>query len=137
MKKLGEIKNKLYKKAKQNKGEKALEAAFKLIPLRNFQPFTAKEVNNIDAGATGGYILYSYNKQKLYVGRSDKADLKDRLMQHIQNKEEDYCLFNYRLCKEPSEAYKLECAIYHSIPTEILLNKEHPSSVGAHTFPFC
>ena len=89
------------------------------------------------SGATGGYVLYSYNKQKLYVGRSDKADLKDRLIQHLQNKEEDYCLFNYRLCKDPTEAYKLECALYHVIPEDILLNKEHPSSLTPHKCPFC
>jgi len=135
--KLDKIQRKYVKKAEKGKFKKILDSASKLIRLRSYHPFNQERVNLIDIGASGGYVLYSYNKQQLYVVRSDKADLKDRLMQHIQNKDEDFCLFNYKLCKDPAEAYKLECALYHLVPREILLNKEHPNKYEQIVCPFC
>jgi len=137
MAKLSDLKMKLAKKVRGGKSEKIIDSIFKLMPLRLYHYFSSERLDKVNEGATGVYILYSYKKRKFYVGRSEKADLKVRLLQHLQNKEEDFNLFNYRLSKDPLESSKLECALYHFFPKEVLLNKEHPSILNEGKCPFC
>jgi len=127
----------LEKKLEGTKEEKTWEIASKLIPLRLYHLFTDDRLSKIDAGATGVYIFYSFKKLKFYVGRSEKADLKSRLQNHFQNKENEFHIFNYRLCKEPKEAHDLECALYHLLPDHLRMNKEHPSAFEGRKCPFC
>lgn len=129
--------DKLNKSLQGTKEEKTWETASKLIPLRLCHLFTNDKLSSIDAGATGVYIFYSFTKQKFYVGRSEKADLKTRLQKHFQNKENEFHIFNYRFCKEPKEAHDLECALYHLLPNNLLMNKEHPSAFAERKCPFC
>ena len=125
------------KKLEGTKEAKTWETAEKLIPLRLYHLFDQNKLNGIDAGATGVYIFYSFTKQKFYVGRSQKGDLKSRLQKHLQNKENEFHIFNYRPCKEPVEAHDLECALYHLFPHDQLINKEHPSAFEGKKCPFC
>ena len=111
-------------------------ARTRLIPLRLHQHFIKDKLNSIDGGATGVYVLYSF-KHKFYVGRSQKADLKSRLQNHLQNLEEEYHIFNYRLCKDPQQAHDLECALYHLFPEALLINREHPRAINKIKCPFC
>lgn len=112
--------------------------AQKLIPMRSYYLFKQEKIkNDIDAGATGAYMLYSFAKRKFYVGRSQKADLKSRLQSHFQDKDNEFHIFNYRLCAEPKEAHDLECALYHLLPKHVLLNQEHPSAFAGRECPFC
>jgi DGQHR domain-containing protein len=129
--------DKLDKSLQGTKEGKRWEIAQKLIPLRSYHLFKQDKVNAIDAGATGVYIFYSFTKQKFYVGRSEKADLKSRLQQHLQNKENEFHIFNYRLGTEPKEAHDLECALFHLVPRHLLMNKEHPSAFANRDCPFC
>lgn len=119
------------------KEEKSWHIAENLIPLRLYHLFKQDKLDSIDAGATGVYSFYSFTKQKFYVGRSEKADLKSRLQKHLLNKTNEFHIFNYRLCKEPKEAHDLECALYHLLPDHLLLNKEHPNAFGDRKCPFC
>jgi hypothetical protein len=129
---------KLKKSPVTTKDAKSWELAEKLIPFRFHNLFNQDKLNNIDAGATGVYIFYSFTQEKFYVGRSQKADLKSRLQKHLQDKAENkYHIFNYRLCKEPKEAHDLECALYHLLPHHLLINKEHPSAFDERKCPFC
>lgn len=128
---------KLDKKSQGSKEGKAWEIALRLIPLRLYHLFTQEKLNGIDAGATGVYILYSFEKHKFYVGRSEKSDLKGRLNSHLQNQNEEFHIFNYRLCKEPEEAHDLECALFHLFSKDLLMNKEHPSAINERECPFC
>jgi len=129
--------DKLDKKLQGTKEAKTWESATKLIPLRLYHLFTNDKVSDIDAGATGVYIFYCFTENKFYVGRSEKADLKSRLQNHLQNNKDKFHIFNYRLCKEPSEAHDLECALFHLFPNHLLMNKEHPSAFGDRKCPFC
>jgi hypothetical protein len=129
--------DKLDKSLQGTKEGKRWEMAEKLIPLRSHHLFKQDKVNGIDAGATGVYIFYSFTKQKFYVGRSEKADLKSRLQQHLQNKQNEFHIFNYRLCAEPKEVHDLECALFHLVPNHLLMNKEHPSAFANRECPFC
>lgn len=126
-----------FKGLEGSKEEKSWSIAEKLTPLRLYYLFTNDKVSSIDGVATGVYIFYSFTKQKFYVGRSEKADLKSRLQKHLQNKENEFHIFNYRLCKEPKEAHDLECALYHLLPNHLLMNKEHPSAFGERKCLFC
>ncbi|MBI4286652.1 MAG: DGQHR domain-containing protein [Chloroflexi bacterium] len=117
---------KLPKGLEGTKEEKTWAKAANLIPLRLYQLFKQDKVNGVNEGATGAYILYSFTKQQFYVGRSHKADLRARLQNHLQNKEDGFHIFNHRLCTEPKEAHDLECALYHLLPKHLLMNKEHP-----------
>jgi len=127
-----------FKGREDSKEEKTWEiASSKLFALRLFHLFTSDKLSSIDAGATGVYVLYSFKNKKFYVGRSEKADLKTRLQSHLQNKENEFHIFNYRLCKEPKEAHDLECALYHLVPSHLRLNKEHPSAFEGRKCIFC
>jgi hypothetical protein len=128
---------KLDKKLQGAKEAKTWEISTKLIPLRLYHLFTSDKLSSIDAGAAGVYIFYSFTKQKFYLGRSGKADLKSRLQNHFQNKENEFHIFNYRLCREPKEAHDLECALYHLLPNHLRINKEHPSAFEGKKCPFC
>jgi hypothetical protein len=129
--------DKLNKSLQGSKEEKTWQIAEKLLPLRLYYLFKQDKLDGIDTGATGVYIFYSFTKQKFYVGRSGKADLKSRLQNHFQNKGNEFHIFNYRLCKEPKEAHDLECALYHLLPNHLLMNKEHPSAFADRKCPFC
>jgi len=129
--------DKLDKSLKGTKTEKIWDIASRLIPFRSYNLFTGDKLNRIDTVATGVYILYSFTKHKFYVGRSEKTSLKLRLQKHLQNKENEFHIFNYRLCKEPKEAHDLECALYHLLPNHLLMNKEHPSAFEGRKCPFC
>jgi len=120
-----------------SKEEKTWEIASKLLPLRLYHLFTSDKLSDVDANATGVYVFYSFSKQKFYVGRSGKADLKSRLQSHFQNKENEFHIFNHRLCKEPKEAHDLECALYHLLPYHLKINKEHPTAFEGRKCPFC
>ncbi len=124
-------------KLEDTKEAKTWQAAEKLIPLRLYHFFDQNKLNGIDANATGVYVFYSFTKQNFYVGRSQKGDLKSRLQKHLQNKESEFHIFNYRLCKEPKEAHDLECALFHLFPHDQLINKEHPSAFEGRKCPFC
>jgi len=127
-----------FKGLEGSKAAKTWEIAEKLIPLRLYFLFNQDKLNGIDAGATGAYVFYSFTKQKFYVGRSGKADLKSRLQNHFQKKNEnEFHIFNYRLCTEAKEAHDLECALYHLLPEHLKLNKEHPSAFEGRKCPFC
>jgi DGQHR domain-containing protein len=126
-----------FKGLEGSKEAKTWDIASKLFPLRLFHLFTSDKLSNVDAVATGVYVFYSFTKQKFYVGRSDKADLKSRLQSHFQNKDNEFHIFNYRLCKEPKEAHDLECALYHLLPNHLLMNKEHPSAFADRKCPYC
>jgi DGQHR domain-containing protein len=118
--------------------ERVWDIASKLLPLRLYHLFTSDKVNNIDAVATGVYTFYSFTKKKFYVGRSEKAGLKTRLQNHLQKKNEnEFHIFNHRLCKEPKEAHDLECALYHLLPENLRINKEHPRALEGRGCPFC
>jgi DGQHR domain-containing protein len=127
----------LDKKLEGTKEAKTWGIASKLIPLRLYHLFTNDKLSSIDGGATGVYVFYSFTKQKFYVGRSQKGDLKSRLQKHLQNKENEFHIFNYRLCKESVEAHDLECALFHLFPHDQLINKEHPSAFEGKKCPFC
>ncbi len=129
--------DKLHKSLIGTREAKIWEIAEKLIPLRLYSLFNQDRLNKIDAGATGVYIFYSFTKQKFYVGRSEKAYLKSRLQNHLQNKENEFHIFNYRPSTEPKEAHDLECALYHLLPKHLLINKEHPSAFENRKCPFC
>jgi len=129
--------DKLDEKLEGTKEAKTWGIASRLIPLRLYHLFDQKKLNDIDGGATGVYIFYSFTKQQFYVGRSEKADLKSRLQKHLQNKENEFHIFNYRLCKEPKEAHDLECALFHLIPENLKINKVHPSAFADRKCPFC
>ena len=129
--------DKLNKSLEGTREGKTWEIAEKLIPLRSYYLFNQDKLNGIDAGATGVYIFYSFTEQKFYVGRSEKADLKSRLQNHLQNKKNEFHIFNYRLCKDSNEAHDLECALYHLLPNHLLMNKEHPSAFAKRECPFC
>ena len=126
-----------FKGLEGSKEAKTWDIASKLFPLRLYHLFTSDKLSSIDAGATGVYVFYSFTKQKFYVGRSGKADLKSRLQNHFQNKENEFHIFNYRLCKEPKEAHDLECALYHLLPEHLRINKEHPRAFEGKKCPFC
>jgi DGQHR domain-containing protein len=126
-----------FKGLEGSKEAKTWDIASKLFPLRLYHLFTSDKLSSIDAVATGVYVFYSFTKQKFYVGRSGKADLKSRLQNHFQNKENEFHIFNYRLCKEPKEAHDLECALYHLLPDHLRINKEHPSVFEGRKCPFC
>ena len=127
-----------FKGLEGSKEAKIWDIASKLLPLRLYHLFTSDKLSSIDAGAAGVYVFYSFTKQKFYVGRSGKADLKPRLQKHFQNKEKnEFHIFNYRLCKEPKEAHDLECALYHLLPEHLKLNREHPSAFEGRKCPFC
>jgi len=126
-----------FKGLEGSKEAKTWDIASKLFPLRLFHLFTSDKLGSIDAVATGVYVFYSFTKQKFYVGRSEKADLKSRLQNHFQNKENEFHIFNYRLCKEPKEAHDLECALYHLLPEHLRINKEHPRAFEGKKCPFC
>ncbi len=111
-----ELKLAKFKGLEGSKEAKIWDTASKLLSLRLYHLFTSEKLSSIDAVATGVYVFYSFTKQKFYVGRSEKADLKSRLQNHFQNKENEYHIFNYRLCKEPKEAHDFECALYHLLP---------------------
>jgi DGQHR domain-containing protein len=126
-----------FKGREGSKEAKTWDIASKLFPLRLYHLFTSDKLSSIDAVATGVYVFYSFTKQKFYVGRSGKADLKSRLQNHFQKKENEFHIFNYRLCKEPKEAHDLECALYHLLPDHLRINKEHPSAFAERKCPFC
>jgi DGQHR domain-containing protein len=126
-----------FKGLEGSKEAKTWDIASKLFPLRLHRLFTSDKLSSIDAVATGVYVFYSFTKQKFYVGRSGKADLKSRLQNHFQNKENEFHIFNYRLCKESKEAHDLECALYHLLPDHLRINKEHPSAFEGRKCPFC
>jgi len=127
-----------FKGIEGSKEAKTWDIASKLIPLRLYHLFTDDKLSSIDEGATGVYIFYSFTKQKFYVGRSDKAYLKSRLQSHFQKKgENEFHIFNYRLCKEPKEAHDLECALYHLLPEHLRTNKDHPRAFEGRKCPFC
>jgi DGQHR domain-containing protein len=126
-----------FKGLEGSKEAKTWDIASKLFPLRLYHLFTSDKLSSIDAVATGVYVFYSFTKQKFYVGRSEKADLKSRLQNHFQNKENEFHIFNYRLCTEPKEAHDLECALYHLLPEHLRINKEHPSAFADRKCPFC
>jgi len=128
---------KLDKKFEGTKEGRVWDIASRLIPLRLYHLFTQDKLNSIDAGATGVYILYSFKNHKFYIGRSEKADLKSRLLNHLQNPKEEFHIFNYRLCKQPEEAHDLECALFHLFPKDLLINKEHPSAFNEKKCLFC
>lgn len=132
-----ELKLAKFKGLEGSKEAKTWDIASKLIPPRLYHLFTSDKLSSIDAGATGVYVFYSFTKQKFYVGRSGKADLKSRLQNHFQKKENEFHIFNYRLCKEPKEAHDLECALYHLLPDHLRINKEHPSAFAERKCPFC
>jgi hypothetical protein len=132
-----ELKLAKFKGLEGSKEAKTWDIASKLFPLRLYHLFTSDKLSSIDAVATGVYVFYSFTKQKFYVGRSEKADLKSRLQNHFQNKENEFHIFNYRLCKEPKEAHDLECALYHLLPEHLRINKEHPSAFEGKKCPFC
>jgi len=119
------------------KHERSWHNAAKLIPLRFYHPFAQDRLKDIDSGAAGVYILYSFGKRHFYVGRSGKGDLKARLLTHVQDKEREFDIFNYRLSKDAGESHDLECALYHLFPKDLLANREHPSSVDGKKCPFC
>lgn len=122
----------------RDRDEHTWKVATKMIPLRYFNLFSQERLRNIDSGATGVYVFYSFTHAKFYVGRADKADLKSRLQTHFQNKANNkFHIFNYKLCKEPTEAHDMECALFHLLPTHLLMNKEHPSALGERKCPFC
>jgi predicted nucleotidyltransferase len=128
----------VYDQIEDTKEAKTWEIAEKLIPLRLYWLFKQDKLNAIDAGATGVYIFYSFTRQKFYVGRSEKADLKSRLQKHLQNQpKNEFHIFNYRLCAEPKEAHDLECALFHLLPSHLLINKEHPSAFIDRECTFC
>jgi len=125
------------KKLEGTKEAKTWETASRLIPLRLYHLFTNDRVSSIDAVATGVYILYRFTEHNFYVGRSEKADLKSRLQYHFQNNKDRFHIFNYRLCKDAKEAHDLECALYHLLPYNLRMNKEHPSAFADRKCPFC
>jgi len=129
--------DKLDEKLKGTNEERTWEIATKLLPLRLYDLFTNDNVNDVDVGATGVYVFYCFTEHRFYVGRSEKADLKSRLQNHLQNNKDKFHIFNYRLCKDPKEAHDLECALYHLLPHHLVMNKEHPSALADIKCPFC
>lgn len=120
------------------KEKKVWEDAQRLVPLRSYWLFSREKVESIDQGATGAYIFYSFTKRRFYTGRSDKAELKKRLLQHWHDRQSNqFHIFNYRLCSDPTEAHDMECALYHTIPQHLLSNKSHPSALAGKQCPFC
>jgi len=126
-----------FKGLEGTKESRTWDMASKLIPLRLYHLFTSDKLSSIDGGATGVYILYSFTKLKFYVGRSHQQDLKLRLQKHLQNKDNEFHIFNYRLCTEAKEAHDLECALYHLLSEHLRINKEHPSAFEGRKCPFC
>jgi len=126
---------KIPKRCLGTKAEKTWDIASRLAPLRLYHPFTPERLNKIDGGATGVYILYSFAKNRFYVGRTEKADLKSRLRNHIRK--EEFHIFNYHPCKDPAQSHDLECALFHLFPNEFLSNRGHPSGFEGRTCPFC
>jgi len=129
--------SKMDARIKGTKEEKNWIIAKNLIPLRSYFLFNNEEVDRIQPGATGVYVIYSFTKQRFYVGRSHQQDLKSRLHNHLQNKSNEFHIFNSRLCKEPKQAHDLECALYHLLPENLKINKEHPSAFEGKECPFC
>lgn len=129
--------DKVNSRLKGTKEERYWESAARLISFRLYHLFDQDKVDTIDAGATGVYVLYSFSRHIFYFGRSEKADLKSRLQKHLQKKENQFHIFNYRLCKDPTEAHDLECALHHLLPHHLVANKEHPSAFAGRSCPFC
>lgn len=132
-----EIKLAKFKGLEGSKEEKTWAIAKKLIPMRFYHLFTQDKLDSINEGATGAYIFYSFTEKKFYVGRSQQADLKSRLQNHLQKNKDRFHIYNYRLCKEPKDAHDLECALYHLLPIHLRINKEHPSAFADRKCPFC
>lgn len=116
---------------------KTWEIASKLVPLRLYHFLSQNKLNEMDAGATGVYVLYSFRKHQFYVGRSEKADLRSRLQRYLEVPEEKFNIFNYRLGKDPKEAHDLECALFHILPKDLLMNKNHPQAIDERECLFC
>jgi len=134
----GSIKFSKFKGIPDTHAAKTWDTASRLLPLRLYHLFTTDKVTEIDANATGVYSFYSFAKKRFYVGRADKADLKSRLETHLhQKRENQFSIFNYRLCKEPKEAHDLECALYHLLHDNLRINKQHPQALEGRKCPFC
>lgn len=132
----GSIKFAKFKGVPDSHAANTWHTASRLLPLRLYHLFTSDKVSEIDAGATGVYAFYSFTKKRFYVGRADKADLKTRLETHLhQKKDNEFSIFNYRLCKEPKEAHDLECALYHLLPENLRINKQHPQPLEGRQCP--
>ena len=86
-------------------------------------PYPLSEIDRIDSGYMGVYVLSRNGITKHYVGRSD-SDLYGRLQRSIkEGKGYKYFWFSYE--SSPMRAYKRECVLFHRyVPVD---NTVHPA----------
>lgn len=68
--------------------------------------------------------------QVMYVGRTDKQSVQERLLQHLNRGEWPECThFKFKYARSVEDAYKLECLNYHDFggSDENLYNQNHPA----------
>lgn len=88
----------------------------------------------VSEGRNGVYKLKnSWNGPIRYVGRSDG----ERLASRIKNWTGHYRVFEYDYERNPTEAFKRECGLWH-YHSDTLNNQEHPSRPHKRvTCPVC
>lgn len=105
--------------------------------------FTIEKIDKIISDNKIGNYALGYVETDcfyvLYVGRSD-TDLKDRIKQHIDEKE-NYKHFKYSYADSSKEAYEKECKNWHDFggKTGKLDNKIHPDNPNDKNYkcPIC
>ena len=76
-----------------------------------YGPYPLNEINRVDSGYIGVYLLSRNGVTIHYVGRSD-SDLYWRLQKSIKEGER-YRFFWFDYESSPMRAYKRECALWH------------------------
>lgn len=110
-----------------------------------------------------GTVVYSYNEQTInliitsdfignyrigildendtfkvaYIGRATEQSVKERLLQHIHNRDFNNCtVFDFNVAETPEDAYYRECLDYHAFDDGqggdgFFKNQIHPSKINA------
>ena len=87
----------------------------------------------------GVYVLTLVREQPiLYVGRSDKDNLNERLKDHRTNtspsKNQQYAYFKFKITSSEKEAYEDECRLWHEHGAPPPDNMIHPDKPDGTTY---
>lgn len=87
-------------------------------------PFTKDNVQAIPEGLLGVFQLSRGDDKIAYVGRADKADLRERVAEML---DKGYSFFQYANLPWTKETYEMHCRLYHHAGGRTRLdNLDHP-----------